>query len=136
MRAEALLIGILMLSASLAGCFKEDTSPPPPEEPSLPDGIFLTGPDGLNLSLDLYQLLPLSFVFSNVGEDGAEPSIGITSSGCMFFTAFEKVVADMQPGSTINSFHEQAQPSPVAGKKKAADSKNGGEDEAWEEIGW
>ena len=76
MRAEALLIGILMLSASLAGCFKEDTSPPPPEEPSLPDGIFLTGPDGLNLSLDLYQLLPLSFVFSNVGEDGAEPSIG------------------------------------------------------------
>ncbi|MEC7700809.1 MAG: sialidase family protein [Candidatus Thermoplasmatota archaeon] len=100
MRAEALLIGILMLSASLAGCFKEDTSPPPPEGPSLPGGIFLTGPDGLNLSLDLYQPLPLSFVFSNVGEDGAEPSIGITSSGCMFFTAFEKVMRSCDHGES------------------------------------
>jgi hypothetical protein len=35
MRAEALLIGILMLSASLAGCFKENTQPTPSEGPSL-----------------------------------------------------------------------------------------------------
>ena len=88
MRAKVLLIGILMLSASLAGCFKPDPPPPPPEEPTLPDGIFLTGPYGENLSLALYQPLNLSFVFSSVGEDGAEPSIGVTSSGCIFFIAF------------------------------------------------
>ena len=32
------------------------------------------------------------FKFSDVGEDGAEPSIGVTSSGCIFFIAFEKVM--------------------------------------------
>ena len=89
MRAKVLLIGILLLSASLAGCFKPDQPPPPPEEPTLPDGIFLTGPNGENLSLALYQPLNLSFVFSSGGEDGAEPSIGVTSSGCIFFISFE-----------------------------------------------
>ena len=100
MRAKVLLIGILMLSASLAGCFKEDPPPSPPEEPSLPDGIFLTGPNGENLSLALYQPLNLSFVFSSVGEDGAEPSIGVTSSGCIFFIAFEKVMRSCDHGQS------------------------------------
>ena len=100
MRAKVLLIGILMLSASLAGCFKEDPPPSPPEEPSLPDGFFLTGPDGENLSLTLYQPLNLSFVFSSVGEDGAEPSIGVTSSGCIFFIAFEKVMRSCDHGQS------------------------------------
>ena len=53
MRAKVLLVGLLMLSASLAGCFKEDPPPSPLEEPPLPDGFFLTGPDGENLSLTL-----------------------------------------------------------------------------------
>ena len=100
MRAKVLLIGILMLSASLAGCFKPDPPPPPPEEPTLPDGIFLTGPNGENLSLALYQPLNLSFVFSSVGEDGAEPSIGVTSSGCIFFIAFEKVMRSCDHGQS------------------------------------
>ena len=100
MQAKVLLVGLLMLSASLAGCFKEDPPPSPPEEPSLPDGIFLTGPNGENLSLALYQPLNLSFVFSSVGEDGAEPSIGVTSSGCIFFTAFEKVMRSCDHGQS------------------------------------
>ena len=33
--------------------------------------------------------MPFDFIFSNVGEDGPEPSIGITSSGCIFFIAME-----------------------------------------------
>ena len=62
MRVKVLLVGILMLSASLAGCFKDDASPLPPPEPTLPDGVFITGPDGESLSLDLYQPLNLNFV--------------------------------------------------------------------------
>ena len=100
MRVKVLLVGILMLSASLAGCFKDDAPPPPPPEPTLPDGVFITGPDGESLSLDLYQPLDLNFVFSSVGEDGAEPSLGVTSSGCIFFIAFEKVMRSCDHGES------------------------------------
>ena len=89
-----------MLSASLAGCFKDDGPPPSPPEPTLPDGVFITGPDGESLSLDLYQPLNLNFVFSSVGEDGAEPSLGVTSSGCIFFIAFEKVMRSCDHGES------------------------------------
>ncbi len=100
MRVKVLLVGILMLSASLAGCFKDDGPPPSPPEPTLPDGVFITGPDGESLSLDLYQPLNLNFVFSSVGEDGAEPSLGVTSSGCIFFIAFEKVMRSCDHGES------------------------------------
>ncbi len=100
MRVKVLLVGILMLSASLAGCFKDDAPPSPPPEPTLPDGVFITGPDGESLSLDLYQPLNLNFVFSNVGEEGAEPSLGVTSSGCIFFIAFEKVMRSCDHGQS------------------------------------
>ena len=100
MRVKVLLVGILMLSASLAGCFKDDGPPPSPPEPTLPDGVFITGPDRESLSLDLYQPLNLNFVFSSVGEDGAEPSLGVTSSGCIFFIAFEKVMRSCDHGES------------------------------------
>ncbi|MEC7721066.1 MAG: hypothetical protein VYC60_04115, partial [Candidatus Thermoplasmatota archaeon] len=91
------MVVILMLSASLTGCFGGDPAPPEPEEEGLPEGWFVTGGDGLPVEV---EALNLSFVFSNVGEDGAEPSIGITSSGCMFFTAFEKVMRSCDYGQT------------------------------------
>ena len=56
---------------------------------------FVTGPDGLPVEV---PLLNLSFVFSDVGEDGAEPSLGVTSSGCIFFIAFEKVMRSCDYG--------------------------------------
>ena len=57
------LVAVLLVS----GCLQENTiSPPsPPDEPSLPDGIFVTGPDGLNVS---DEPLLMDFVFSDVGE--------------------------------------------------------------------
>ena len=70
---------------------------PPPEEPSLPDGTFVTGPDGLEIE---GEPLPMNFVFSDVGEEGAEPSIGVTSSGCIFFIAFEKPMRSCDHGET------------------------------------
>ena len=93
------LVAVLLVS----GCLQENTiSPPsPPDEPSLPDGIFVTGPDGLNVS---DEPLLMDFVFSDVGEQGAEPSIGVTSSGCIFFIAFEKPMRSCDYGqSWINA---------------------------------
>ena len=97
MRAAPSMVVILMLSASLTGCFGDDAVAPEPDEEGLPQGWFVTGADGLPVDV---EALNLSFVFSNVGEDGAEPSIGITSSGCMFFTAFEKVMRSCDYGQS------------------------------------
>jgi len=97
MRATALMLGLLMLAAPLSGCFGNDASPTPPEEPSLPEGIFVTGPDGLPVDV---PPLPLIFNFSDVGEDGAEPSLGVTSSGCIFYIAFEKVMRSCDHGES------------------------------------
>ena len=86
-----------MLSAPLSGCFGNDTSPSTPEDLSLPEGIFVTGPDGLPVDI---EPITMSFNFSDVGEDGAEPSLGVTSSGCIFFIAFEKVMRSCDHGET------------------------------------
>ena len=98
-RFMQLAMAFLIMSASgLSGCLQSPTlPPPPPEEPALPDGVFVTGPDGLGVD---EELLPLGFVFSDVGEDGAEPSIGVTSSGCIFFIAFEKPMGSCDHGET------------------------------------
>ena len=79
MRTKAGLLVLLMIGASLSGCIfgSEPTLDPEPE----PEGevrFWVTGPDGQNIDL---PPLPLNFTFSNVGEQGAEPSIGITSRG-------------------------------------------------------
>ena len=97
MRAASTMVVILMLSASLTGCFGDDPTPPEPEEEGLPEGWFVTGSDGLPVDV---EPLNLSFVFSNVGEEGAEPSIGVTSSGCIFFIAFEKVMRSCDHGES------------------------------------
>ena len=86
-----------MLAAPLSGCFGNDTPPTEPEDSGLPDGIFVTGVDGLPVDV---EPLPLIFNFSDVGENGAEPSIGITSSGCIFFIAFEKVMRSCDHGES------------------------------------
>ena len=96
-RAASSMVVLLMLSASLTGCFGDDPVPAEPEEEGLPEGWFVTGGDGLPVDM---EPLNLSFVFSDVGEDGAEPSIGVTSSGCIFFIAFEKVMRSCDHGQS------------------------------------
>ncbi len=44
--------------------------------------------------------IEMTFRISDVGEPGAEPSVGITSSGCIFFTAFEKVMRSCDQGAS------------------------------------
>ncbi len=88
-------VGLVISASGLSGCLDEDDETPPVEEPGLPDGTWVTGPGGEPVDV---PPLPLFFNFSDVGEDGAEPSIGITSSGCMFFIAFEKVMRSCDYG--------------------------------------
>jgi len=98
MRTKAGLLVLLMIGASLSGCiFGSDPVPEPEPEPEGEVRFWVTGPDGQNIDL---PPLPLNFTFSNVGEQGAEPSIGITSSGCMFFIAFEKVMRSCDHGGS------------------------------------
>ncbi|HJM12908.1 MAG TPA: sialidase family protein [Candidatus Thalassarchaeaceae archaeon] len=93
----AFFTALLFAFASFSGCLQDDAPQVVPEPIALPDGIFVTGPDGQEVDI---EPLNLTFVFSSVGQEGAEPSIGITSSGCMFFTAFEKVMRSCDHGAS------------------------------------
>ena len=93
----ALATALMMILVALSGCIQNDEGFYEDEVEVIPEGTFVTGPDGLPV-----EDLPLSlrFNFSDVGEDGAEPSIGVTSSGCIFFIAFEKVMRSCDHGET------------------------------------
>ena len=97
MRTPSLLLAFLIFSAPISGCFGNDAPSISEPETSIPEGIFVTGPDGLPVDV---APLSLKFNFSDVGEDGPEPSIGVTSSGCIFFIALEKVMRSCDHGLT------------------------------------
>ena len=99
-----MICGLLFMSA-LSGCFGNDPSAPPPEGPVHPEGIFVTGADGLAVD---EPAIPFTYVFSDVGENGPEPSIGITSSGCMFFIALEKVMRSCDYGESWEDVSDYA----------------------------
>ena len=93
----ALVTTLMLLLVPLSGCLQDDSPIDEIEEEGLPAGIFVTGADGSPVD---EPPLPLVFNFSDVGEDGAEPSIGVTSSGCIFFIAFEKVMRSCDHGAS------------------------------------
>jgi len=101
MSVELRLIAVafLLLTTSFSGCLNQDDSQPPPiiEDEGLPEGTFITNSTGLSIE---GTPLEMEFYFSNVGEQGAEPSIGVTSSGCIFFIAFEKPMRSCDYGET------------------------------------
>ena len=95
---RVLCICLMLTMTSISGCLEDEPKVEIPiEEPSLPEGVFVTGSNGTSLDV---EPLDMDFVFSNVGEQGAEPSIGVTSSGCIFFIAFEKPMRSCDYGQT------------------------------------
>ena len=88
-----------LIATSLSGCLNEDSSDKAPivVDEGLPDGTFITNSTGMSIE---GTPLAMDFYFSNVGEQGAEPSIGVTSSGCIFFIAFEKPMRSCDYGET------------------------------------
>jgi len=98
MRVQAYLLSLLIVTVSLSGCFGEedvdDTSGVIDEGNN---GIFVTDKYGLPI---LAPPLDVEYYTSVVGENGPEPSLGITSSGCVFFIALEKVMRSCDAGLT------------------------------------
>ena len=96
--ARVVVICFMLTLTSITGCLEDEQKKPIIiEEPSLPDGTFVTGSNGTSIE---GEPLAMDFVFSDVGEQGAEPSIGVTSSGCIFFIAFEKPMRSCDHGLT------------------------------------
>ena len=95
---QVLLICFILVITSTTGCLEDEAEKEVViEDTTLPDGIFVTGANGTAVNV---EPLAMDFVFSNVGEQGAEPSIGVTSSGCIFFIAFEKPMRSCDYGQT------------------------------------
>ena len=110
LRCSSVLICLLLVATSLSGCLKqEEISLPEVEELESPT-TFVTGVDGLPVD---EQLIPMSFTFSDVGETGKEPSIGVTSSGCIFFIAMEKVMRSCDYGESWMETQDPIQCSPT-----------------------
>ena len=59
--------------------------------------VFVT--DSFGMPVDEAPL-EIDYIFSDVGETGKEPSIGVTSSGYMFFIAMEKPMRSCDYGAT------------------------------------
>ena len=112
MRAKALMLVILMLTMSLAGCFGNDKEPETSLEQEILDDprIFVTDRTGASLE---QSPIEMTFQFSDVGETGKEPSIGITSSGCIFFIAMEKVMRSCDYGEAWEETQDPIQCSPT-----------------------
>ena len=109
MNSNFRIMGIcfMLIMMSTTGCLEDEPKKETPiEEPSLPVGIFVTGPNGTAIDV---EPLDMDFVFSDVGEEGAEPSIGVTSSGCIFFIAFEKPMRSCDQGLTWENTADSTQ---------------------------
>jgi hypothetical protein len=98
MRGNPILMSVLILLASLSGCFGEDeVDDDIPVVPGEQKRIFVTGPDGVSIDVEPLQMV---FNFSEIGENAPEPSIGVTSTGCIFFIALEKVMRSCDYGES------------------------------------
>ena len=109
-RCSSVLICFLLISTSLSGCLKQDEISLPTVEDIESPTTFVTGADGLPVD---EELIPMSFTFSDVGETGKEPSIGVTSSGCIFFIAMEKVMRSCDYGESWIETQDPVQCSPT-----------------------
>ncbi|MEK6985145.1 MAG: sialidase family protein [Candidatus Thermoplasmatota archaeon] len=76
------LLAVLLVAAALAGCMS--STPPATDGPA-------TGNDS--------AALPTFFV-NSVGEQGPEPTLGVTSDGAIFFQALEKTMKSIDGGRT------------------------------------
>ena len=111
MQARALFLSLMVVTLSLSGCFGEAEVLEAPEVVVEEDArVFVTDRNGVSLGT---TPLDMVFQFSDVGETGKEPSIGITSSGCIFFIAMEKVMRSCDGGLTWEETQDPVMCSPT-----------------------
>lgn len=98
--ALGLLLVFLLLSSTVLYYMlsDEEVLKDDPEDIAVDDPtVFVTNSSGMPVD---EEPLEMDFIFSDVGETGKEPSIGITSSGCMFFIAMEKPMRSCDYGES------------------------------------
>ena len=106
------LVILLLSSTVLFNIFSE-------EEVLEPEDVFITAQDNTVFVTDSTGMpvnvapIDMEFFASSVGEDAAEPSIGVTSTGCIFFIAFEKVMRSCDYGGTWEEKQDPIQCSPT-----------------------
>ena len=107
------LVALLLSSTILYTILSDDdekTTSTENEIAAADSSIFVT--DGTGASIDV-DPIDMTFFASSVGEDAAEPSIGITSTGCVFFIAFEKVMRSCDYGGTWEAKQDPVACSPT-----------------------
>ena len=111
MRVRAILLCFLVATLSLSGCFGAEEIEIEEEVVIVEDQrVFVTDKYGNDSNV---PPLNIEFQFSDVGETGKEPSIGITSSGCIFFIAMEKVMRSCDYGEAWEETQDPVQCSPT-----------------------
>tara|TARA_Y200000002_G_scaffold106846_1_gene87283 strand:- start:1698 stop:3179 length:1482 start_codon:yes stop_codon:yes gene_type:complete len=111
MQGRALFLSLMVITLSLSGCFGEPETMPETEVVVEDDvRVFVTDRYGESLGTTPLEMM---FQFSDVGETGKEPSIGITSSGCIFFIAMEKVMRSCDGGLTWEESQDPVMCSPT-----------------------
>jgi len=71
---RVLCICLMLTMTSMSGCLEDEPVVEIPiEEPTLPEGTFVTGGNGTAIDV---EPLAMDFVFSDVGEEGAECRLG------------------------------------------------------------
>ena len=110
MQGRALALAMMVLTVSLSGCFGEEEIPTVIIEEKQELTVFVTDKTGALLVL---TPLEMTFQFSDVGQTGKEPSLGITSSGCIFFIAMEKVMRSCDFGVSWEETQDPVQCSPT-----------------------
>lgn len=86
------LVAVLMMVA-FAGCLTDDSTESTFGAPMDKSGAFQISSDGESMMVPGFQT---SFNYS--GHSGAEPNIGVTSSGAIFMTAFEETIRSRDGG--------------------------------------
>ncbi|MEO2121072.1 MAG: sialidase family protein [Candidatus Poseidoniia archaeon] len=105
----ALLLVFLLLSSTILYYMlsDEEVMENDPEVITVDDPtVFVTNSSGMPVD---EEPLEMDFIFSDVGETGKEPSIGITSSGCMFFIAMEKPMRSCDYGESWTNVADATQ---------------------------
>jgi len=111
MQRKAVVLALMVFSLSLSGCFGEEIVDPEPVEEDKEDvRVFVTDKTGALVDMPLVEM---TFQFSDVGETGKEPSIGITSTGCIFFIAMEKVMRSCDYGESWEESQDPVMCSPT-----------------------
>ena len=92
-------LALSLILLMFAGCIDDEPAPVDTDGDGVTDDVEVQrGTDPTVPDVPAPMPAAMTFLDSDVGFRGPEPSVGITSSGCIFFTALEKVMRSCDGG--------------------------------------